>query len=189
MDKRILLEQELKATGRKIFLASMEDSHIKHLIKLAQDPRLIDLMGWRPSFKLDNVEQFIQAISSYVFPYSQASQPLVFGIYLDLKDFPIGYVVLKGLNKDLLTVEIGTAILEKKYRYKGYGSLGLKRIINYAFDELHINTIGAAVLSSNKSSISVCKNLGFVVRETMYNSWPMPNGDLVDMLWMELTRR
>ena len=66
--------------------------------------------------------------------------------------------------------------------------LGLKRIINYVFDELHLQTIGVTILSSNQSSINMCKNRGFVVREIMYNSWSMPNGDLVDMLWMELTR-
>ena len=126
MDKRIFLEQEHKTISRKIYLASMENNHIKHLIKLAQDPGLIDLMGWHPSFKIDDVEQFIQVISSYVLPYSRKNQPLVFGIYLDLEDFPIGYVVLKGLNQDLLTVEIGMAILDQKYRHKGYGSLRIK---------------------------------------------------------------
>ncbi|WP_287273770.1 MULTISPECIES: hypothetical protein [unclassified Okeania] len=30
------------------------------------------------------------------------------------------------------------------------------------------------------------KNLGFVVREIMYKSWPMPNGELADMVLMEL---
>lgn len=79
------------------------------------------------------------------------------------------------------------AILDQKYRSKGYGKLALKRLINYAFDELQIQTIGSAILSSNKSSVNMCKNLGFVVREIMYKSWPMPNGDLVDMVLMELT--
>ncbi|MEO1373871.1 MAG: hypothetical protein AAFW70_06040 [Cyanobacteria bacterium J06635_10] len=61
----------------------MEDSHIKHLIKLAQDPSLPDLVGWNTFFELDETEQFIEAISSYAFPYSRKSQPLVFGVYLD----------------------------------------------------------------------------------------------------------
>jgi len=34
---------------------------------------------------------------------------------------------------DLLTTEIGIAILDKKYRNKGYGTLGLKRLIIYTF--------------------------------------------------------
>ncbi len=188
MEKRTFLEQEHKATGFKVFLASMEDSHVNHLIKLAQDPILADLVGWNTFFELDETEKFIEAISDYALPYSRKSKPIVFGVYLNPEDLPIGYVALKGLNMDLLTTEIGVAILDQKYRNKGYGKLALKRIANYTFDELKIQTIGAAILSSNKSSINMCKNLGFVVREIMYNSWAMPNGDLEDMVWMELTK-
>ena len=82
---------------------------------------------------------------------------------------------------DLFTAEIGIAILDKKYRNKGYGTLALKRLIIYAFQELYIQTIGAAILLSNKASINMFKNLGFVVTEIMYKSWPMPNGDLADV--------
>lgn len=64
---------------------------------------------------------------------------------------------------ELLTTEIGIAILDKKYRNKGYGTLALKRLISYTFDELQIKTIGSVILSSNKKSIKMCNNLGFVV--------------------------
>lgn len=187
MSERILLEQEHKATGTKIFLKPMEDNHVKHLINLARDPSLMDLLGWNTFFEPDETEQFIQAISSYAFPYSQKSQPVVFGIYLQTQGLPIGYVVLKGLNMDLLTVEIGVAILEQKYRNKGYGKLALKRMIDYTDHELGIKTIGAAILCSNKASINMFKNLGFVEKEIMYKSWEMPNGELVDMIFMEWT--
>lgn len=187
MNKKILLEAEHKATGLKVFLASIDSSHIKHLIKLAQDPSLPDLMGWNTFFELDETESFIEAISSYAFPYSRKSKPLVFGVYLNPEDLPIGYAVLKGLNMDLLTTEIGIAILDKKYRSKGYGKLALKRLIIYAFDELQIKTIGSVILLSNKISINIFKNLGFVTREIMYKSWPMPNGELADMVFMEVT--
>ncbi len=124
--------------------------------------------------------------SSCTLPYSQKSQPLVFGVYLSPESLPIGYVLLKGFNMDLLTAETAVAILDKKYRNKGYGKLALKRVIIYAFDELGIKTIGATILLSNKSSINMVKNLGFVVTEIKNKSWPMPNGELADMVFMEL---
>ena len=186
MEKKIILEQKHNATGTKIFLVSMEDEHIRHLMKLARDPNLIDLMGWYPFFEPHETEQFIEALSCFALPYSRKSQPLLFGIYLELENFPIGYSVLKGLNMDLLTAEVGIAVLEQKYRNRGYGRLGLQRVVNYAFDELQLKTIGAAILASNISSINMCKRTGFVEREMMRNSWEMPNGDLADMMWMEL---
>ncbi len=166
----------------------MANSHIKHLIELAQDESLIDLLGWNTFFQPNETEEFIEAISSYAFPYSRKSQLIPLGIYLNQENFPIGYVVLKCLNMDLLTAEIGVAILDKKYRNKGYGKLALKRLIVYAFNELGLKTIGAVILLSNKSSINMVKNIGFVVTEVKYKSWPMPNGDLADMVFMELTK-
>lgn len=189
MNKRVFLEQEHKATGFKVFLIPLQEVHIKHLIKLAQDPSLIDLVGWNTFFELDDTEQFIQAISAYALPYSRPSQPLVLGVYLEPEELPIGYVALKGLNMDLFTAEIAVAILDKKCRNKGYGKLALNRLIRYAFDELRIQTIAAAILLSNKKSTNMVKNLGFVVRQIMYHSWSLPNGNLVDMLWMELTKQ
>lgn len=188
MDKKIILEQEHKATGFKVFLVPMQDSEIKHLINLARDPSLTDSMGWNTFFEIDDTKKFINAISAYSLPYSRESDPVVFGAYLDPESLPIGYAVLKGFNMDLLTAEVGVAIFDNKYRAKGYGKLALNRIIMYGFDNLKIKTISSAILASNNKSINMVKNLGFVVREIMYRSWPMPNGDLVDMLWMELTR-
>lgn len=185
--QKIILKQEHRKTGRNIFLASMGDSHVKHLIKLAQDPSLPNLLGWDTFFELDETEKFIEAISSLGFSYSHKSQPLVFGVYLNPEDLPIGYVVLKGLNMELLTTEIGVAILDTKYRNQGYGTLALKRLVNYAFDELNLQTIGAVILCSNEISKNMFKKLGFVVREIMYKSWSMPNGELADIVLMELT--
>lgn len=187
MHKQILLQEEHKATGTKIFLKPMEDSHLKHVIKLAQDSSLIDLVGWNTFFNPDEPEKFIQAISDYTFPNCRTSQPIVFGVYLQAEGLPIGYVVLKGLNMDLLTAEIGVAIFDRKYRNKGPGKLALKRMIDYTAHELGIKTIGAAIVYSNKASINMCKNLGFVEKEIMYKSWEMPNGELADLVLMEWT--
>lgn len=189
INQTALLEQVHKATGTKMLLTSMESSHIKHLIKLAKEPSLSESMGWNTLFEDDDKEGFIKSVSNFALPYSRKSSPILFGIYLDSGELPIGYVALKGLNRDLLTAEIGVAILDNKFNGKGYGRLALKRMITYAFEELHLKTIAAAILVSNKMSINMAKKLGFFVKEIMYNSWPMPNGELADMLWMEVTSK
>jgi len=186
-EKTVLLEQAHKATGSKILLTFMEDSHIEHLIKLAQEPTLSDSMGWNTVFEDNDKEGFIESVSNFALPYSRKSPPIVFGIYLEPKELPIGYVALKGLNRDLLTAEIAVAIFDKQFSGKGYGRLALKRMITYAFQKCHIKTIAAAILVSNKMSANMVKRLGFVVKEIMYNSWLMPNGELADMRWVEVT--
>lgn len=184
MDKSIVLQQEYKRLGLKIFLSPMENSHINHLIDLAQDPDLQDLMGINLSIKPGDTEAFIQTIAAFTFPYSQNSPPLIYGAYLNSESLPIGYGVLKGLNQDLHTAEVGVAVLDNRYRDRGYGRLILNRIAHYAFQELGIHTIGAAILCSNMKSINMCKKTGFVVKK--YDLWPMPNGDLENMALIEL---
>ena len=188
INQNIVLEKNHKGTGLKLFLALMEDTHIQHLIKLAKNPDLIDLMGWNIDFEADNIEKFIETITYYGFPYSRKSQPILFGIYLNLNNLPIGYVVLKGFNMELLTAEIGIAILDPKYSKKGYGKLATIRTIDYAFNDLLLQKIGAVIMSSNKISINLSQKLGFETRNILYNSWKITNNQLVDMLLIELTK-
>lgn len=51
MSKTVLLEQVHPATGTKMFLTFLKEGHIKHLIKLARDHHLTDLMAWNTSFE------------------------------------------------------------------------------------------------------------------------------------------
>ena len=77
MNQTILLEQNHKATGLKIFLASMQDSHIKHLIKLAQEPTLASSMGWDTNFADNDIEGFMASIANFALPYSRKSSPIL----------------------------------------------------------------------------------------------------------------
>ncbi|MBE9067416.1 GNAT family N-acetyltransferase [Leptolyngbya cf. ectocarpi LEGE 11479] len=166
-------------------MAALKDAHIQHLIRLAQDPMLTDLMGWDTCFAEHETAAFIEAISLFAFPYSRTSEPVVFGIYVKSQTCPIGYVVLKGLNTDLCTAEVGIAILDRQYWHQGIGREALRLIMDYGVNKLQLHTLAAAALATNKRSIQLFQKLGFKVRETWYRSWPMPNGDLADMLWLE----
>lgn len=184
-DQKRMPTQDHNNSQEEIRLSTMTDRHLNHLIELAKDPDLAYLMGWE--IASDNTDVFTDSISSYAFAYSRQSQPIVFGIFLDLQALPIGYVVLKGLNKKLHTCEIGIAILDKTQRHKGYGTLASSKLITYAFDELNMQRIGAAILLSNKASIAMFSKLGFTTVDTLYESWPMPSGELADMVLMEIT--
>ena len=84
---KTILEQAAPATGSKVFLTFMTDSHIGHLIKLARDPDLMDSMGWNTFFEEEEKEGFIESVSCFIFPYSQKSQPIVFGIRASSKSY------------------------------------------------------------------------------------------------------
>lgn len=124
-------------------------------------------------------------MTTFTLPYSQESEPVVLGIYLEPKSLPIGYAVLKGFNQDLKTVEVGVAVLDKTHKNRGQGRLALQRIVRYATEELGMKTVAATILASNHYSRNMVNKVGFVVKELMPKSWTMPNGEVVDMLWVE----
>jgi RimJ/RimL family protein N-acetyltransferase len=101
---------------------------------------------------------------------------------------PIGYSVLKGMNAELAAAEVGVAVLEQKYREYGRGRLALKSTVEYGFQKINLRTIGATILLSNTVSINMCKRVGFREKEVLPRSWTMPDGEVVDMVWMEITR-
>lgn len=187
MNKVVTLERQHLKGQDEIFIQPMENEHISHLIMLANEPRLSCLLGWSPSFEPHETEEFIQAISLFAFPYSRAGDPLAFGIYHVTQTLPIGYVVLKGINWEIGSAEIGIAILDEIYRNKGYGTLAITQLIDHTFHELDFQLIGAAVLVSNIASVNLFQKLGFVIKTTLYNSWTMADGSVEDMLEMELT--
>ncbi|NEQ96345.1 MAG: GNAT family N-acetyltransferase [Cyanothece sp. SIO2G6] len=187
MDKRIIPHPRLQKEQCEIYLKPMEKWHISHLIKLAREPGLSGLLGWSPHFEPDETEEFIQAISLFAFPYSLSGEPLAFGIYHFTDTLPIGYAVLKGINWEIGTTEIGISILDGMHRNKGYGTMATRQLIDYTFHALNFQLIGAAVLVSNVASVNLFRKLGFIIKTTMYGSWIMPDGNVEDMLRMELT--
>ncbi|MGV6808517.1 MAG: GNAT family N-acetyltransferase [bacterium] len=186
MNQIVPLKYDHPATGSSIVLKQMPTSHIKHLITLAQDTSLIAMMGWDTHFERDDIKGFIGAIAECTFAYSRPSHFLVWGIYLPAEDFPIGYAILKGINHDLRTAEVGVAILDTYYRPKGYGRLVLQCTSKYAFEELGLGKLGVAILASNKSSINMCKRTGFQCIKT--DNWEMPDGTTEAMWLMDVTR-
>ncbi|MEM9218354.1 MAG: GNAT family protein [Cyanobacteria bacterium P01_F01_bin.150] len=189
MQHTVLSDQKQRELDAKIFLKTMEDNHVSHLIKLANNPSLVNLLGWTPFFESHETGKFIQAISLFAFPYSIKSPPLAFGVYRKSQALPIGYAVLKGINRRARTAEIGIAILDGTHRRRGYGFLATQYMLQHAFLKLNCQLIGAAILCSNIGSINMFKKLGFVEQQVMYRSWEMPDGTIEDMLRMELTRQ
>jgi len=175
-----------KAIKPMVHLLCLERKDITHLIKLAKNNDLVNHLGWDPYFEEHEINRFIDAISEHTLHFSKKSKPIIFGIFPNSSKLPVGYTVIKGINEQLLSAEIGVAILDKNIKNKGYGPLSLRKLIDYAFQELNLKKLEATILASNKASINMVKKAGFVERKFMPKSWKMPNEELVDMIWFEL---
>ncbi len=172
----------------RIFLANLDDDHINRYISLSDDPELVVTMGWKP-FQSEEKERFRQTVELLSVPYCKKGKVIIFSIVSTADgNKATGFVSIKGINEAKSFAEIGIAIMDREYRNRGYGTEALRRIVDYAFNELGLTLLALTVFPSNERAITVYEKVGFRKREFLKNSWLLPSGEYADMWLMELSR-
>ena len=171
----------------RIILANLDDDHINRYISLSDDPELVATMGWKP-FQSDEKERFIQTVESLSVPYCTKGKAIIFSIVSTAGNKAVGFVSIQGINEAKSFAEIGIAIMDREYRNRGYGTEALRRVVDYAFNELGLTLLGLTVFPSNERAITAYEKVGFRKKEFLKNSWLLPNGEYADMWLMELSR-
>ncbi|MFJ8089119.1 GNAT family N-acetyltransferase [Lysinibacillus sp. NPDC095746] len=78
------------------------------------------------------------------------------------KESPIGIVSLINIDYKNRNAECIIDIGEKEYWGKGYGSEGLKLLLDYAFYEMNLHRVYLKVFSFNDKAISLYNKIGFI---------------------------
>ena len=81
-------------------------------------------------------------------------------VMLDQK--PIGEIVLKNINLEQSSCEMGISMINDSYKNKGYGAAAESLILEYAFRELEMQTVFADALIGNQRSQYVLEKVGFI---------------------------
>ncbi|MFU1797442.1 GNAT family N-acetyltransferase [Paenibacillus azoreducens] len=76
-------------------------------------------------------------------------------------EIPIGIVSLIGIDYKNRNAECIIDIGEKEYWGKGYGSEGLKLLLDYAFYEMNLHRVSLSVFSFNDRAIHLYTKIGF----------------------------
>ena len=97
----------------------------------------------------------------------------------------IGLVYVKELQKAPQQGELAYCI---GYQYEGKGltSRIVSKIINWAFNEIKLNTLQIISHRTNIGSIRIAQKNGFIFRKTLSKSHQKYNGEFVDMELYEL---
>ena len=77
---------------------------------------------------------------------------------------PIGEVILKNVDYDRKHCTLGMHLQNDSVKNKGYGTQAEKLALQYAFNEIKMNTVYADAIHKNKRSQHVLTKVGF--RET-----------------------
>jgi RimJ/RimL family protein N-acetyltransferase len=88
-------------------------------------------------------------------PYCIKSKVTIFNIFSTTSNKAIGFVSIRGINIAKSFAEIGSAIVDRKYRNREYGTEVLKRVIDYTSNELDLTLLGLTVFPSNERAITV----------------------------------
>ena len=147
--------------AKHLKIKNIEDKDIDRLVSLDND--------WQTSYYAQfhtrpvSKEEIISELKATKFPNAY------WGIYQN--DLLIGICTIG--NVDLISSKCEIAIsLTSKNQNHGLGSLALRLLITYIFDNLNLHKITLHVLSFNKAAIHVYEKLGFkrqgVLREDAF---------------------
>jgi diamine N-acetyltransferase len=171
-----------RLTGKHIYLRSLDPVDLDFLQRIENDEQFWPLSGTVAPYSKDSLISYI----------SNARQSLeVAGQYryviCDTTDCPVGFIDLFDYNHRLKKAGVGL-IIAPEFQGKGYGSAALERLITYAFDDLHLQTLFANILANNTVSINLFSKHNFkkiAVQKKHMHSENM----YIDQLLFQLTAR
>ncbi len=99
---------------------------------------------------------------------SKKSDRIMFLITADEK--PIGVCGLIHIDLKNRNADVAIIIGNEKFQGKGFGTISLKKLIDYGFKKLRLNRIGADIFEFNLFSINLFQKLNFKHELTLRNS-------------------
>ena len=117
---------------------------------------------WKYSFQNQNYsnDELIQFIYDSQLPIEQTKQ-IRFVICKTETDEQLGFVDLFEIDFTKSQAGISILISDTQNRSKGYGKLSLKKIIEYASEDLNIKNLYCNISNDNTLSINFFKSVGF----------------------------
>ncbi|MCE5342995.1 MAG: UDP-4-amino-4,6-dideoxy-N-acetyl-beta-L-altrosamine N-acetyltransferase [Eubacteriales bacterium] len=79
----------------------------------------------------------------------------------DGREMPIGTIFIKNIDQSSHKGEFGIFIGEAAARGKGYGTLAIEKILQYAFDVLTLNRVYLSVFADNAGAVHLYEKIGF----------------------------
>ncbi len=96
--------------------------------------------------------------------YNPNQDTIAFLIKVNFSSKPeyIGLTYLRNIDKSCKKADFGIYIYDTKYRGRNIGSIVIKKLINYAINELNLRTINLQVLAKNDIAIKLYEKNGFI---------------------------
>jgi diamine N-acetyltransferase len=150
-----------KSRGPEIILRALEPSDINLLYNWENDPSIWKVSNTIVPYSKYILKKYLE--NSHLDIYQTKQLRLMIDLREKDKDArkTIGTIDLFDFDPYHNRAGIGILIGDKSERKKGFASLSLKNLINYAFHTLQLHQIYCNILRDNKDSLSLFQKHGF----------------------------
>jgi RimJ/RimL family protein N-acetyltransferase len=151
--------------GKKVILRPVEESDLPLFQKWMNDYDVTQYLARILPASIKDEQEWFERIS-------KPSGDDVSLAILDCKTKKlIGSLGIHKINHVSKTATTGTAIGDKSYWGKGYGTEAKMLLLEFAFNELNLRKIYSEVIGYNKRSISYAKTCGYVEEARLPNHY------------------
>ena len=145
----------------RLYLKMISQNCLEDAFEYRSDPKVSRYLLWHPDESREMTELYLKRVSEL---YKKAKF-FDFGIFLKESGKMIGTVGFTTINLRNNTASVGY-VLNSKYWGKGIATEGLKRIIEFGFDELGFDILFARFIDENRGSQRVLEKCGFEFYES-----------------------
>ena len=149
----------------RLLLRSLENSDVALLHKLRSDEIVNAFVGRDNSSTLEKAQDYIIKIQNL----TAQNECIYWVITLEENNDLIGCICLWNFDIENEIVEIGYELLTE-FQGKGIMNEAIKKVIEYAFEEIKAKMITAFPSSDNSNSVKALEKLNFESEDKKYNN-------------------
>lgn len=167
-------------TAQRVCLRGLTAGDAHDIFAVFSDPQVTRYWSSPPQRDLADAARLIERVHAG----HRDRSTFQWGIARRTDDRVIGTCTLARIDRSNRRAEVGFALASAHWR-QGLMSEALRRLLAFAFDELHLHRVEADVDPRNDASIHVLERLGFQREGLLRERW-LVNGEIADTLLLGL---
>jgi len=171
-----------KLKGKKINLRPIKYSDIPSIERHANDSEVVRFLQNSLPLTMDDSRKWVRNIQSS----NRAKKTILYGIEDKTSISIVGMIGIREINLEVKSSKIGFW-LGKNFWRRGYTYEAIQLMLKYAFDEIKLYRIYAAVHEPNTSSVELLKKVGFI-NEGKSREAAIIDGCRCNVLWFSILR-
>ena len=176
----------LKLETKRLLLRNFEESDLSDFFEYCSMEKVGPMAGWKPYSDIESVKERL---------LYEISKPMQFAIELKAEHKVIGSIEVMDVKRERYkniiiennSKELGS-IVSEKYWGHGYMPEAIMKILEYCFDELHLDVVYAGYVEKNTQSNRLKEKCGFkfIGKISNYRKWI--DGTVSDLLAVSITK-